>query len=66
MVDAVDPLQQGPQAGDIVDIAAGKMDIRPQPFPLPTAQIIQHADFVAGRGQVIGQRRPQETGPAGN
>ncbi len=65
VVDAVHILERRPQERDVVDVAAGEMDRRPQGSPIAAAEVVDDAHFVALAGQMICQRGTQKTGPSG-
>jgi len=66
VIDTVHFLQERPQLGPVVDIAAREMYVRRKPPRIARRQVVQPADLVSLAGQVVGKRRAEKTSRAGN
>ena len=66
MVDAFHVLQERPQVGHVAHIAARKEHTCIETGGISGAQVIQDADVVTGSGEVVSQRRPDESRAARN
>ena len=66
MVHALHPLQQTPQLGAVIHIAARKQHLRCQPVAIARREVIKRAHLVPVMRQLVGKRAAQKSGTAGN
>jgi hypothetical protein len=55
VIDNVHLLKQGPQLGAVADIAARKMDIRPERLWIARGKVVQPAHLVSLAGEMVGK-----------
>ena len=66
MVDAVHLLEQRPQFGAVVHVAAREVDIRVEHLWVAGGEVVQAAHHVAFAGKLVGKMRTEESGCAGD